>query len=101
MEEACVGTCFAAAREAEDEHVSRATVLSATPLLVSHDTVETLERLLNEARSGVIVGLAFAAMCRQREFITAAAGAAYLDPVFARGMVAALDEHLGEVSRGA
>lgn len=70
------------------------------PHLVSHDTIEALEHLLDKARGGVIVGLAFAAMGRQREFVTAAAGAAYLDPVFARGMVAALDEHLGEVSRG-
>lgn len=69
------------------------------PDALSHDTVELLEQLLDEARRGRILGLAFVAMYKRREFIANTAGEAYRNPVFARGMVAALDDHLGDMSR--
>lgn len=69
------------------------------PDALSHDTVELLEQLLDEARRGRILGMAFVAMYKRREFIANTAGEAYRNPVFARGMVAALDDHLGEISR--
>lgn len=66
---------------------------------ISHETVEALEQLLAEARAGKILGFAYVAMRKRREFIGDAAGEAYRNPTFARGMVAALDDHLAELVR--
>jgi hypothetical protein len=70
------------------------------PDSLSHDTVELLEQLLNDARRGQILGLAFVAMMRRREFIANTAGEAHRNPTFARGMVAALDDHLSTLKPG-
>jgi hypothetical protein len=67
---------------------------------MSHDTVEALRQLLTEAERGDVIGVAFAAMCRRRRFFVSAAGEAHRNPTFARGMVAALDDELGERLRG-
>jgi hypothetical protein len=64
---------------------------------VSTDTVECLELLLQRARSGEVIGLAFCAMLKQRAFIVNTAGEAHRSPVFARGMVAALDDELAKL----
>lgn len=61
---------------------------------VSTDTVEALELLLDRARRGEVIGLAYAAMLRQRTYIVNTAGEAYRNPTFSRGMVAALDDQL-------
>lgn len=61
---------------------------------ISTDTVECLEQLLDGARRGQIIGLAFAAMLKRREYIVNTAGTAHDSPTFARGMVAALDDSL-------
>ncbi len=61
---------------------------------ISDDTVKALEKLLRMARRGQVIGIAFAAMYNRREFIVNAAGEAARSPVFARGMVAALDDAL-------
>jgi hypothetical protein len=61
---------------------------------ISHDTVEALKSLLEEAERGEIIGFAFAAMYKGRDFIVNTAGEAYRSPTFARGMVQALDDHL-------
>jgi hypothetical protein len=66
------------------------------PDSVSTDTVECLALLLRRARAGEIIGLAFCAMLKQRSFIVNTAGEAHRSPVFARGMVAALDDELGK-----
>lgn len=68
---------------------------------LSHDTVVALEQLLNAARRGQIIGLAFAAMYTGREYIVNSAGEAYRNPTFARGMVAALDDQLATMTRRA
>ncbi|WKB52293.1 hypothetical protein [Eleftheria terrae] len=65
--------------------------------LHSHDTVKALEQLLEEARQGKVIGIAFAAMCRRRRFFVSAAGEAHRNPTFARGMVAALDDSLSQL----
>lgn len=66
----------------------------------SHDTVELLEQVLAEARRGQIIGVALVAMRKRREFIGDAAGEAYRNPTFARGMLAALDDRLADMVRG-
>jgi hypothetical protein len=67
---------------------------------LSHDTVQCLEDLLQRARSGQLIGICFAAMCRRRQYILDAAGEAHRNPTFARGMVAALDDELSVRIRG-
>ena len=66
---------------------------------LSTDTVECLAALLEEAKRGKVIGIAFAAMFRGKRFIVNSAGEAFRSPVFARGMVAALDDDLREKSR--
>jgi hypothetical protein len=70
------------------------------PDKLSVDTVEVLETLLQHARAGEVIGIAFAAQLRRRAFIVNTAGEAHRNPVFARGMVAALDDELGQRMRG-
>lgn len=64
------------------------------PDRVSTDTVECLQLLLKRAKRGEVVGLAYCAMLKQREYIVNTAGVAHESPTFARGMVAALDDSL-------
>jgi hypothetical protein len=70
------------------------------PDTVSTDTVECLELLLRRARRGEVIGLAYCAMLKKRAYIVNATGTAYDSPTFARGMVAALDDQLGQRIRG-
>ena len=64
------------------------------PDTVSTDTVECLRLLLARARRGEVIGLAFCAMLKKRQYIVNTAGIAHDSPTFARGMVAALDDSL-------
>lgn len=66
------------------------------PDTISNETVRALEQLLENARSGQVIGLAFAAMLRRRGYIVNSAGEAYRNPTFARGMLRALDDKLGQ-----
>ena len=69
---------------------------------LSFDTVEALEELLVQAKSGELIGMVFAAMYKgkTKQFIVNATGEAYRNPTFSRGMVAALDDALArEVGR--
>jgi hypothetical protein len=61
---------------------------------ISGDTVKALTQLLADARKGEVIGVAYVAMYKQRQFIANAAGEAKRSPVFARGMVACLDDVL-------
>lgn len=70
------------------------------PDTISTDTVECLEQLLDEARSGRVIGLAYVAMMKKREYIVNTAGEAHRNPTFARGMVLALDDQLSLKVRG-
>lgn len=65
----------------------------------SHDTIQTLRDLLQFAEAGEVVGIAFAAMFKQRRFVIDTAGECHRNPVFTRGMVAALDDCLAERMR--
>lgn len=70
------------------------------PDTISTDTVECLEQLLDAARRGQVIGLAFAAMLKRRHYIVNTAGEAHRNPTFARGMVSALDDQLGIKVKG-
>jgi hypothetical protein len=70
------------------------------PETLSHDTVQCLEQLLDKARKGEIIGLAFAAMCRRRQYMVDTAGEAHRNLTYARGMVCALNDELGQRIRG-
>lgn len=61
---------------------------------ISHDSVEALEALLEEARQGKLIGLAFVAMYKDRYYVTNTAGEAYRNPVFTCGMLASLNYQL-------
>ena len=69
------------------------------PDALSHDTVEAIEELLAQARSGQIIGIAFVAMYKRRHYIANSAGEAYRNPTFTRGMVGALDDQLAQLMR--
>lgn len=64
---------------------------------VSHNTVEALEQLLDEAKRGEIIGLCFVAQRKRREYVTDVTGEAYRNPTFARGMLCALDDALRDM----
>lgn len=66
------------------------------PDTVSTDTIECLELLLRRARKGEVIGLAYAAMLKKRAYIVNTAGTAHESPTFARGMIRALDDQLGQ-----
>jgi hypothetical protein len=61
---------------------------------VSEDVVEALEDLIAQARSGQLIGIAFAAMYKRRQYIVDTAGECRRNPTFTRGMVRALDDQL-------
>lgn len=64
------------------------------PDSLSTETIECLEQLLERARSGDVIGLAFAAMLRERSYIVDSAGEAHRNPTFGLGMVRMLDNEL-------
>lgn len=67
---------------------------------LSTDTVTCLEELLAHARKGELIGVAFAGMLKRRGYIVNSAGEAHRNPTFARGMLAALDDHMAMRIRG-
>lgn len=67
---------------------------------VSHDTIECLEMLLDQARRGEVIGIAYAVMLKKRAYITNTAGEAHRNPTFSRGMLATLDDQLADQVRG-
>lgn len=70
------------------------------PDSLSTDTIECLEQLLEHAKRGDLVGIAFAAMLKRRGYIVNSAGEAHRNPTFARGMIASLSDQLGQRVRG-
>jgi hypothetical protein len=63
----------------------------------SPDTIEALEILARLARGGEIVGIAYAVMLKGRRVLVNTTGEAHRSPIFARGMVALLDDALAEM----
>lgn len=70
------------------------------PDQISSDTIQCLETLLAHARSGEVIGIAFAAALKRRAYITNTAGECHRSPTWARGLVAALDDQLALRIRG-
>ncbi|MGL4575987.1 MAG: hypothetical protein ACRCV9_14475 [Burkholderiaceae bacterium] len=71
-----------------------------TPPHVDGTLIETLEELLAEARQGNLIGLAYSAMYRGRTYAVNAVGLARNSPVFSRGTVTVLDDHLRAIIDG-
>lgn len=69
-------------------------ILQLVPKGVSDDTKEALKFLTEDADRGDLIGIAFAAMYRNREYFVSAAGEAYRNPTFALGMVEMLSAGL-------
>lgn len=64
------------------------------PDTLSNETTEALMQMLELARRGELIGIAFAGILRQRGYFVNTAGEAHRNPTFARGVVAALDDSL-------
>lgn len=60
----------------------------------SEDVVEALEMLLAQARRGELIGIAYAALYKRRQYTVDTAGDCRRNPTFTRGMVRALDDRL-------
>lgn len=75
-------------------------VLHVTDNSVSADTVECLEALLEKAKRGEVIGVAYAAMYKRRRYVVHTCGEAHRNPTFSRGMLAALDDDLSQRVRG-
>lgn len=67
---------------------------------ISADTVEALEQMLDSARRGDVIGIAFALMLKRRRILVDCAGEGCENPVLARGAVKVLDDHLSDLIRG-
>lgn len=66
----------------------------------SDDGVETLEYLLQEAREGKVIGIAYGVMLKRRNYIVDTAGEAHRNPLFALGVVNMLAGELMQRARG-
>ncbi|MCW1959817.1 MAG: hypothetical protein KIH64_014985 [Mycobacterium sp.] len=62
---------------------------------ISTDTVECLQSLLQQAQAGDVIGIAYVAMLKERDYIADSTGEAHRSPTFTRGMLRALDDRLG------
>lgn len=67
---------------------------------MSLDTVGCLEELLDDARRGELLGIAFAALYGDHYYVVDATGGARTEPTYSRGMIRRLDDLLGKLERG-
>lgn len=65
----------------------------------SNDVVETLEYLLQEARDGHVIGIAYGAILKRRAYFVDAAGEAHRNPMFGVGLANVLACELMERTR--
>jgi hypothetical protein len=63
----------------------------------NQDCIDDLRHLLKQAEAGELIGYAIAAMYKRRSYVVNMFGEAERNPTFARGMVRALDDYLGEL----
>jgi hypothetical protein len=78
---------------------TRRPAFTLVPDSISHDTVEALRVLHEQATEGKIVGVAFTAMYRGRYFIANSTGECYRNPIFSAGMVWMLLDKLRHLAR--
>jgi hypothetical protein len=64
---------------------------------LSQDTIECLEKLLNEARSGRLIGIAFAGILKHQKYIHHSCGEVNRQRVLTRGILRELDDNLGQM----
>lgn len=64
---------------------------------MSSETIEALGMLIDQARSGDVVGIAFVALHATGEFSTGITGRARQRPVLTRGMLDELHDELHEI----
>lgn len=62
--------------------------------VISHDTVEVLQSMLDDAKHGRVIGVAYCVMYKRRDFHVDTTGEAHRNPVFTRGMLRCLDDKL-------
>ena len=67
---------------------------------MSRETVDTLEHLLAEARSGRLIGLAYVAMHKTYDYSVDIAGETRRSPTLTRGMLNLLDDELAGIITG-
>lgn len=67
---------------------------------VSEDLVEALEFLLDGARSGEVIGIAYAAQMKPRSIIADTAGELHRNPLFALSLLQVLMSQLTDNVRG-
>lgn len=61
---------------------------------ISPEILQALEELMEDAKSGQLIGLGFIGVYKKREYIVNVAGELRRNPTLARGMVASLDDYL-------
>lgn len=69
------------------------------PHVTSHDTVQVLTTLLQEAKRGELLGILFGVMYSNRDLDVGNTGEFDRNPFFARCLVAELDDYLGEQTK--
>lgn len=67
------------------------------PNTLSRDTMEALGELCRQAKDGELIGMAYVALYRGRVYTVDAAGEAFRNPTFTRGILRALDDMLGQM----
>ncbi len=61
---------------------------------LSQDTIECLERLLQEARDGRLIGIAFAGILKHQKYVHHACGEVKRQRILTRGILRELDDSL-------
>ena len=57
---------------------------------ISHDTVEALQTLLDKAKQGDVIGIAYSVMNKKRSYHVDSAGELHRNPTFAIGTIVVL-----------
>lgn len=72
-------------------------VYQLVPNRLSDDTVEALRVLLNRAKRGELIGVAYCVMYKGRKYTAGVTGECLNNPTFTRGMLCSLDDSLCEL----
>jgi hypothetical protein len=72
-------------------------ILKIVEPTVSPETVAVLTDLLQKAKAGQVVGVAFVAIHNYQDYTVDVAGVVRIRPTLVRGMVRALDDELGRL----
>lgn len=67
---------------------------------IDREVYDHLAGMLDAAKAGEVIGIAYAVIYRGRHFIVEVAGELRRNPTFARGCVAALDDDLSRMAWG-